>query len=113
MPLIKCPECNKEISDKATSCPSCGHPLKDEKSKTILATVKPSGGIAALISVFFPGFGHLYCGKFIRCVLWFFFVIGGYFLFIIPGIILHLLCIFDAYGLPTAEEKKLLKNLSK
>jgi hypothetical protein len=24
MPLINCPECNKEISDKAKSCPHCG-----------------------------------------------------------------------------------------
>lgn len=27
MALIKCPECNKEISDKAESCPHCGFPL--------------------------------------------------------------------------------------
>lgn len=25
--LIKCPECNKEISDKAENCPHCGFPL--------------------------------------------------------------------------------------
>ena len=27
MALIKCPECGKEISDKARACPSCGVPL--------------------------------------------------------------------------------------
>lgn len=27
MALINCPECNKEISDKATVCPNCGYPL--------------------------------------------------------------------------------------
>lgn len=27
MALINCPECNKEISNKAQSCPSCGAPL--------------------------------------------------------------------------------------
>lgn len=27
MALIKCPECNKEVSDKAVSCPNCGLPL--------------------------------------------------------------------------------------
>ena len=26
MALIKCPECGKEFSDKATRCPQCGHP---------------------------------------------------------------------------------------
>lgn len=28
MALIKCPECRQDISDKATSCPSCGFPLE-------------------------------------------------------------------------------------
>jgi len=27
MALIKCPECNKEISDKVTACPHCGCPI--------------------------------------------------------------------------------------
>lgn len=27
MSLIKCPECGKEVSNKASSCPVCGHPL--------------------------------------------------------------------------------------
>lgn len=27
MVLIPCPECKKEISDKAGSCPTCGHPI--------------------------------------------------------------------------------------
>ncbi|MBQ7063159.1 MAG: zinc-ribbon domain-containing protein [Bacteroidales bacterium] len=27
MALIKCPECGKEISDKAHSCPNCGNPI--------------------------------------------------------------------------------------
>lgn len=27
MSMIKCPECGKEISDKAVSCPNCGYPL--------------------------------------------------------------------------------------
>lgn len=27
MALIKCPECGKEISDKATLCPNCGYPI--------------------------------------------------------------------------------------
>lgn len=27
MAMIKCPECGKEISDKASSCPNCGCPM--------------------------------------------------------------------------------------
>jgi ribosomal protein L37E len=29
MALIKCPECGKEISDMANSCPNCGYPIKE------------------------------------------------------------------------------------
>lgn len=30
MAFIKCPECGKEISEKASSCPSCGYPIIGE-----------------------------------------------------------------------------------
>ncbi len=30
MALIKCPECGKDISDKAVSCPHCGFPISKE-----------------------------------------------------------------------------------
>ena len=29
MALIKCPECGKEISDKASACPNCGCPVSE------------------------------------------------------------------------------------
>ena len=32
MALIKCPECGKEFSDKATACPNCGCPVEKIKS---------------------------------------------------------------------------------
>ena len=31
MALINCPECSKEISDSAPSCPSCGVPIASAK----------------------------------------------------------------------------------
>lgn len=31
MALIKCPECGKEISDKAGTCPNCGCPIQSEQ----------------------------------------------------------------------------------
>ena len=33
MPLIKCPECGKEISDKASVCIGCGFPIKEHLTK--------------------------------------------------------------------------------
>lgn len=35
MALIKCPECGREISDKASSCPSCGCPIESQKSEIV------------------------------------------------------------------------------
>lgn len=34
MALIRCPECNREISDKATACPGCGYPLNSTSQET-------------------------------------------------------------------------------
>lgn len=39
MALIKCPECGKEISDKAEKCPSCGYPITGEKETKVNAEV--------------------------------------------------------------------------
>ncbi len=33
MALVKCPECGREISDKADECIKCGYPLKEMKHK--------------------------------------------------------------------------------
>ena len=38
MALIKCPECGKEISDKANACPNCGCPLGKTDSEVITQT---------------------------------------------------------------------------
>ncbi|HEX9901996.1 MAG TPA: zinc ribbon domain-containing protein [Acidobacteriota bacterium] len=33
MGLISCPECRHQVSDKAATCPGCGHPLKPEEAQ--------------------------------------------------------------------------------
>lgn len=35
MALIKCPECGKDISDKAKVCIHCGYPLDEEEDVSI------------------------------------------------------------------------------
>ena len=42
MALIKCPECSNAVSDRASSCPKCGHPLRT-------AAPQPPAGLDALI----------------------------------------------------------------
>lgn len=40
MSLIKCPECKREISDKAIACPHCGYPISNNKNISKTYTVR-------------------------------------------------------------------------
>lgn len=40
MTLIKCPECEKEVSDKAKECPKCAYPIKQKKDKKEVQTIQ-------------------------------------------------------------------------
>lgn len=48
--------------------------------------------VAGVLSLVFPGLGHLYKGQIISGFVWAILVVGGYILFVIPGVILHMLC---------------------
>jgi hypothetical protein len=54
-----------------------------------------SPAIAALLTVFVPGAGHLYAGRIVAALLWFAVVGLGYAL-ILPGLVLHLFAIVSA-----------------
>ena len=43
MALIKCPECGKDISDRAAACIHCGFPLSEVKSSTVYPTEDREG----------------------------------------------------------------------
>lgn len=51
--------------------------------------------IAAVLSLFIPGAGQLYTGRWFAALLWFLVVGAGYAL-ILPGLVLHLFCIVSA-----------------
>lgn len=55
--------------------------------------------IAGLASFFCPGLGHLLCGKPFSGILWFCLVLIGYLLFLIPGILLHIMSIMASVDL--------------
>ena len=42
MALIKCPECSKEISDKAASCPNCGCPVSEMSASGVVRIKMPT-----------------------------------------------------------------------
>ena len=35
MTLIRCPDCDKEVSDQARSCPNCGHPIAKQRPQRV------------------------------------------------------------------------------
>lgn len=64
MALMQCPECGKDISDKAECCPSCGAPNTSiNKSSTIPTPTKPASkrfgcgiiAIVILVGLYFIG----------------------------------------------------------
>lgn len=57
MALIKCPECEKEVSDKAPACPHCGAPINQAKEKLKKAKKEPKQyGCGTLIVLAVVGF---------------------------------------------------------
>lgn len=53
-------------------------------------------GIAGLLSFLIPGMGQIYKGKPIIGMGWFALTLVGYMLFIVPGVILHVMCVVAA-----------------
>ncbi len=60
MALIKCDECNHDVSNKAASCPNCGAPISKTASKQqfpIIVTPPKSRSLAIALSLFLGGLG--------------------------------------------------------
>jgi hypothetical protein len=106
-----CRECGQKVSDEARTCPHCGIDwpvLTDDTVARQQAEVTRTGaqerlaeqefnpGIAALLSLIIPGAGQMYRGKVGAGLGWFVAVLVGYMMLLIPGLILHLICIINA-----------------
>ena len=57
----------------------------------------PSPGIAAVLSVLLPGLGQVYSGRLLAGALWFLATSISYWAILVPGILVHALCIWSAY----------------
>lgn len=119
--LRSCPFCAEPIRPEAIKCRFCGE-IVDPTRRQVQAAPQsvvqnvnvatpvyqyapPMGGYqqrqwspgaAALLSFLIPGLGQLYKGRAAAGVIWFFVVAIGYAMLIVPGIILHIICICTA-----------------
>ncbi len=58
---------------------------------------EPSPGLAAVLSVFIPGLGHLYAGRLGAGLLWFIASSFGYWAILVPGFLIHVASVYFAY----------------
>jgi TM2 domain-containing membrane protein YozV len=102
--LKRCPFCSEIILSDAKKCKHCQEFLDPEQRASAVPQLKWSPALAAALSLVVPGGGQIYRGKVITGFLWALLVAMGYSLYILPGIILHLVCIsFAAIGNPLKE----------
>ncbi len=68
----------------------------DERDLPVRRTA-PSPGLAAVFSVVLPGLGQVYAGELLPGLLWFGAVSFSYWVILVPGFLVHGLCIWSAY----------------
>jgi len=116
-----CPACGKSIDPDKRFCVHCGAPLAPAPAPASQAAApaasqpayaqqpapaqKKDTAIAAIASFLFPGLGQVYNGGFVRGLCFFFGTIIGYLFFAIPGIIIWIYGIYDAYKTANAMNK--------
>jgi len=115
-----CPSCGKSVDPDKRFCVHCGAPLASATapqapaapavSQPAYAPPQPPAqqkntALAAIASFLFPGLGQVYNGGFVRGLCFFFGTLIGYLFFVIPGIIIWIYGIYDAYKTANAMNK--------
>ena len=57
----------------------------------------PNPGLAAVLSVVIPGLGQLYAGRLLAGAIWFLATGFAYSAVLLPGFLVHAICIWSAY----------------
>lgn len=57
----------------------------------------PGPGVSAVLSVLIPGLGQVYCGRLLAGALWFLGTAFSYSAVLLPGFLVHALCVWSAY----------------
>ncbi len=71
MPLINCPECKREISDKAELCPQCGFRLNESSKANTTTIQKTSKKLKARQAIgLIPCFASYFFSDQLNVMLW-------------------------------------------
>jgi len=71
--------------------------MDDFYDDQVMATRRPSPGLAAVLSVVIPGLGQVYSGRLVAGGLWFLAASFGYWAVLVPGLLIHGLSVWFAY----------------
>jgi TM2 domain-containing membrane protein YozV len=103
--ILYCRSCGSQIPKDSKFCQHCGTGVIEGEA-TDTRNGEPGGqgqpspewspGVAAVLSLVIPGAGQIYRGNIGVGLMWLLGVVTGYMVFAVPGIILHLFCIFNA-----------------
>ncbi len=90
-----CPFCRGQIEPGVLKCRHCSEWLQPDLRKAHQPPKWHRGTAAALSLI--PGMGQIYKGRVARGLLWLPATVLGYAAYVVPGLILHVLCILNAY----------------
>jgi TM2 domain-containing membrane protein YozV len=97
-----CPVCGRPVGETAQFCSACGARLSDTGSADQRGSAgvheEKSPNLALLCSFFIPGLGQVYDGNTARGVGIFIGTAVGFFIFFIPGLIVWIYGMYDAYS---------------
>jgi TM2 domain-containing membrane protein YozV len=71
--------------------------MEDRVTSEVAVVRAPSPGVAAVLSVFVPGLGHVYAGRVLAGAVWFVATMFGYWAILVPGFLIHAASIWFAY----------------